>query len=83
MKSGIVIIIAGVSMVTCGLIFFYAIQLNSEMESFFKIIKHTGTFVGLLGIGVTLAGILLYLINRNQPQIQPDFDVDVSNSSNS
>jgi hypothetical protein len=37
--------------------------------------KHAGTFVGLLGIGVTLAGVLLYLINRNQPQIQQDFDV--------
>ncbi|MCE9653292.1 MAG: hypothetical protein K8Q89_09630 [Nitrosarchaeum sp.] len=75
MKSGIVIIIAGGSMVICGLILFYAVQISPEIEPFFKTIKHAGTFVGLLGIGVTLAGILLYLINRNQPQIQSDFDV--------
>jgi len=75
MKSGIVIIIAGGSMVICGLILFYAVQISPEIEPFFKTIKHAGTFVGLLGIGVTLAGILLYLINRNQPQIQSNFDV--------
>lgn len=75
MKSGIVIIIAGGSMIMCGLVLFYAIQTSPEIEPFFKTIRHTGTFVGLLGIGVTLAGILLYLINRNQPQIQSDFDV--------
>jgi len=74
MKSGIVIIIAGGSMVICGLILFYAIQTSHEIEPFLKTIRHTGTFVGLLGIGVTLAGILLYLINRNQPLIQSDFD---------
>jgi len=75
MKSGIVIIIVGGSMVICGLILFYAVQISPEIEPFFKTIKHAGTFMGLLGIGVTLAGILLYLINRNQPQIQSNFDV--------
>jgi len=62
-------------MVICGLILFYAVQINPQIEPFFRTIKHSGTFIGLLGIGVTLAGILLYLINRNQPQIQEDFDV--------
>ena len=62
-------------MVICGLILFYAVQNNPQIEPFFRTIKHSGTFIGLLGIGVTLAGILLYLINRNQPQIQEDFDV--------
>jgi len=62
-------------MVICGLILFYAVQSNPQIEPFFRTIKHSGTFIGLLGIGVTLAGILLYLINRNQPQIQEDFDV--------
>lgn len=75
MKSGVAIIIAGGSMVICGLILFYAVQSSPEIAPFFKTIKHAGTFIGLLGIGVTLAGILLYLINRNQPQIQSDFDV--------
>jgi len=62
-------------MVICGLVLFYAIQTSPEIEPFFKTIRHTGTFIGLLGIGVTLAGILLYLINRNQPPIQSDFDI--------
>jgi len=74
MKSGIVIIIAGGIMVLSGLILFYVVQISPQIEPFFKTMKHTGTFVGLLGMGVTLAGILLYLINRNQPQIQRDFD---------
>ena len=75
MKSGIVIIIAGGVMVLSGLILFYVVQITPEIEPFFRTMKHAGTFVGLLGIGVTLAGVLLYLINRNQPQIQQDLDV--------
>jgi NADH:ubiquinone oxidoreductase subunit 6 (subunit J) len=74
MKSGVVIIVAGVIMISCGLVMFYAVQSSPQIEPFFRTIKHAGTFIGLLGMGVTLAGVLLYLINRNQPQIQ-DFDV--------
>ena len=74
MKSDVVIIVAGVIMILCGLVLFYAVQSSPQIESFFRTIKHAGTFIGLLGMGVTLAGVLLYLINRNQPQIQ-DFDV--------
>ena len=75
MKSGIVIIVIGVIMVICGSVLFYTVQGGPQIEPFFRSIKHAGTFIGLLGIGVTLAGILLYIINRNQPQIQEDFDV--------
>ena len=74
MKSGVVIIVAGVIMILCGLVLFYAVQSSPQIESFFRTIRHAGTFIGLLGMGVTLAGALLYLINRNQTQIQ-DFDV--------
>ena len=74
MKSGIAIIIAGGIMILSGLFLFYVVQITPQIEPFFRTIKHAGTFVGLLGMGVTLAGILLYLINRNQPQIQRDFD---------
>ncbi|MFB5612398.1 MAG: hypothetical protein ACE5RL_03765, partial [Nitrosarchaeum sp.] len=56
-------------MVILGLILFYSIQ-GTQIEPLFRSIKHAGTFIGLLGIGVTLAGLLLYLINRNQPQIK-------------
>lgn len=75
MKSGVVIIATGVIMVICGLILFYAVKSSPQIEPFFRTINHAGTFIGLLGIGVTLAGILLYLINRNPTQIQEDFDV--------
>ncbi len=74
MKSDVVIIVAGVIMILCGLVLFYAVQSSPQIESFFRTIRHAGTFIGLLGMGVTLAGVLLYLINRNQPQIQ-DFDL--------
>ena len=74
MKSGVVIIVAGVIMIICGLVLFYAVQSSPQIESFFRTIRHAGTFIGYLGMGITLAGVLLYLINRNQPQIQ-DFDV--------
>ncbi|MBI5859382.1 MAG: hypothetical protein HZB73_01340 [Nitrosarchaeum sp.] len=67
MKSGGIIIAAGVVMVVCGSILFYVVQSGPQVESFLRTIKHAGTFIGLLGMGVTLAGILLYLINRNQP----------------
>ena len=74
MKSDVVIIVTGVIMILCGLVLFYAVQSSPQIESFFRTIRHAGTFIGLLGMGVTLAGVLLYLINRNQPQIQ-DFDL--------
>lgn len=60
-------------MIIFGAILFYVLQTSPQIESSIKIIKHAGTFIGLLGIGVTVAGILLYLIYRAQPQIQ-DYD---------
>ena len=75
MKMGVVIVATGIIMVISGLVLFYAIQSSPQTEPFLRTLKHTGTFIGLLGIGVTLAGILLYLINRGQPQISEDSDV--------
>jgi len=40
-----------------------------------RLIKNLGTFVGISGMGVTLAGILLYLINKNEPTMKESFDV--------
>ncbi|WP_297439581.1 hypothetical protein [Nitrosopumilus sp.] len=57
-----------------GLLMYYSIQIG-ETDQLFRSIKNTGTFIGLSGIGVTLAGILLYLINRNEPPIQEKYDV--------
>ena len=64
MKTGIPLGIIGVSMFISGLILFYTI--NPEKNTNLEFLKYMGTFVGLTGMGVTLAGILLYLINRNE-----------------
>ena len=74
MKTGIPIIIIGLIMFVMGLILFYALE-SGQTNDVFRFIKNMGTFIGLGGMGVTLAGILLYLINRNEPPIQENFDV--------
>ena len=74
MKTGIPIIIIGIIMFAMGLLFFYAIELG-QADPTLRFIKNMGTFVGLAGMGVTLAGILLYLINRNEAPIQEKYDV--------
>ena len=74
MKSGIPIVIIGGGMFLLGLVMFYSIEIG-QTDPVLRMIKNTGTFIGLGGIGVTLAGILIYLINRNQPPVQENFDV--------
>lgn len=76
MKSGTAIILSGIGMVVLGSILFYSIPSGSDTESILRAIKHAGTFMGLMGIGVLMAGILLHLINRNQPSIQESLDTD-------
>ena len=60
-------------MFVLGLILYYII--NPNEDSNLEFIKNMGTFVGLSGIGVTLAGILLYLISKNEPSIKKNYDV--------
>ena len=74
MKMGIVIMVVGGIMFITGLVMFYSIELG-QTDPLLRFIKNTGTFIGLSGMGVTLAGILLYLINRNEPPIKEHFDV--------
>ena len=64
MKTGVPLIVIGTTMFILGLMLFYLIspQENKNLE----FIKNMGTFVGLTGMGVTLAGILLYLISNNE-----------------
>ena len=73
MKSGVPLAVVGISMFIIGLILFYLI--NPEENKKLEFIKYMGTFVGLSGMGVTLAGILLYLINRNDNPIKENYDV--------
>ena len=64
--------IIGVSMFILGLILFYSI--NPEDNENLENIRNTGTFVGLTGIGIAVAGILLFLINRNPQPINENYD---------
>ncbi len=74
MKPGKLIIILGITIFIVGLVLFYSIELG-ETDPVLRDIKNAGTFVGISGMGVTLAGILLHLINKNEPSIKESFDV--------
>jgi len=74
MKTGIIVVITGIIMFVIGLVLFYSIELG-QTDPVLRDIRNTGTFVGLSGMGVTLAGVLLYLINKNEPPIKESFDV--------
>ena len=71
MKSGVPLMIIGGSMFILGVILFYLLD---GME-ILKFIKNMGTFVGLTGIGVTVAGILLYIIKKNEQPIKENYDI--------
>ena len=73
MKSGIPLAVIGTSMFIMGLILFYLI--NPEGNKNLEFIKNIGTFVGLSGMGVTLAGILVYVLNKNEQPIKENYDI--------
>lgn len=75
MKSESVIILSGIFMIVSGLTLFYSIQNNADLDQLLRYAKHGGTFVGLMGIGVIMAGILLRLMEREEPPIQENFDI--------
>ncbi|MSS86198.1 MAG: hypothetical protein CK526_05230 [Thaumarchaeota archaeon] len=56
-----------------GLILFYLI--NPDGNKNLEIIKNVGSFIGLSGMGVTLAGIVVYLISKNEQPIKKNYDV--------
>ncbi len=74
MKTGMPVVIIGIIMFAVGLVLFYSIELG-QSDPVLRFIKNIGTFVGLSGMGVSLAGILLYLINKKEPSIKESFDV--------
>lgn len=75
MKSELVIILSGIIMVFSGFLLFYSMENSSNFDDISRYAKHGGIFLGLLGIGVTIAGILLRLMDREQPSIQENTDI--------
>ena len=75
MRIGIAIMVVGIIMVISGLLLFYSIPTDPGLEDTLRSLKHGGTFVGLMGIGIILAGILLHLMGREESPIQEDFGV--------
>ena len=73
MQAGKSMFLIGGGMFLAGLVMFYSIEMG-QTEPALRLIKNIGTFIGLSGIGVGVAGILLYLINRNQPPVQENFE---------
>ena len=73
MKKGTPMIIIGISMFILGLMLFYII--NPEENKNMEFIKNMGTFIGLSGMGVTLAGILIYLLSKNEQPIKENYDI--------
>ena len=74
MKTEIVVIAIGIVMFVVGLVLFYSIELG-QTDPVLRFVKNMGTFIGLSGMGVAMAGILLYLINKNEPPIKENYDV--------
>ena len=60
MKAGPAALMAGSAMVAAGLVLSVLGQPGSPAED----ARHAGTFVGLLGIGAVIAGILLRLVGE-------------------
>ena len=73
-KSGQAIIICGIIMIITGSILFYSISGHPTLDDNFRLLKHGGTFTGLMGVGVLMAGILLYLIGREQVPLPEDYE---------
>ena len=67
--------IFGIIMIISGLVLFYSIPTDPSLDDSLRSLKHWGTFVGLMGIGIVMAGILLRLMGREEPPIQEDFGV--------
>ena len=72
MRAGVPWMAIGISMFILGLVLFYTIDYSENKN--LEIIKNTGTFVGLTGIGVFVAGVIIFLINRNPQPIIDDFE---------
>ena len=60
-------------MIIGGVVLFYSLQNSPNIDPTLRFLKHWGTFSGLAGIGVVIAGILLTLTSRQQVPIHENF----------
>ncbi len=74
MKPGRLITVVGVAMFVTGLVLFYSTEIG-QTDPVLRLAKNVGTFVGISGMGVTLAGILLHIIDKNEPTTSKRIDV--------
>lgn len=65
-RTTVIIVSAGAAMFLIGLVMFDSIEIG-QTEPTLRMIKNTGTFVGLAGMGVVMAGIMLALMGRRGP----------------
>lgn len=72
MRVELIVFLAGLTMLVSGLVMFYTV---GSADPPLRAVKNAGTFVGIGGIGVMLAGVLLYLISKNEPPISEDLGV--------
>ena len=69
MKIGLIVLGAGIIMIFGGFIanaIMQEYEENYSSEMVVSFVKHGGVFTGLLGVGASIAGVLLYIINRYQ-----------------
>lgn len=74
MKIGKAIMLTGAVMFGLGLVLFYSIEIG-QTDPNLRFIKNMGTFTGLSGMGVAMAGVLFHLITRNEIPVEEKFDV--------
>ncbi len=74
MRIEFAVIVIGFIMFFTGLVLFYSIE-SGQTDPVLRDLKNAGTFIGLSGIGVTIAGIILYLVERNEPPIKENLDI--------
>ena len=74
MKIEKAITVVGIIMFSLGLALFYSIDL-SQSDQNLRFVKNMGTFIGLSGMGATVAGVLSHLLNRNKVPLEGDLDI--------
>ena len=74
MKTGKKVIVIGMIMFFVGFLLFYSIE-QGQKDSTWRFTKNMGTFIGISGMGVMLAGIVIHIISRNEPPIKEDVGI--------